>query len=54
MSHAKMTTLLFLLLLLSPFVIFDSDFFFLCIDFVSNLEVEYPWNIFMIYGRNVE
>ena len=46
-----MTTLPFLLLALSPFVIFDSD----------NPLISYPlcksktlWNIFIILGRNVE
>ena len=51
MSRTRMTTLPFLLLALSPFVIFDSD----------NPLISYPlcksktlWNIFMIFGRNVE
>ena len=51
MSRTRMTTLPFLLLALSPFVIFDSD----------NPLISYPlcksktlWNIFMILGRNVE
>ena len=51
MSRIRMTTLSFLLLVLSPFVIFDS----------YNPLISYPlcksktlWNIFMILGRDVE
>ena len=47
----KKTTLAFLLLVLSPFVIFDSDYaLILCLLCKSNT----LWNIFMILGRNVE
>ena len=50
-SCKRMTTLPFLLLALSPFVIFDSDYaLILCPLFKSNT----LWNIFMILGRNVE
>ena len=45
-----MTTLPSLLLALSPFVLFDSDY---AIDFMSALSVEYTWSIFMILGRNM-
>ena len=51
MSHIRMTTLPFLLLVLSPFVIFDSDYpLILCLLCKSKT----LWNIFMILGRNVE
>ena len=51
MSRTRMTTLPFLHLTLSPFVIFDSDFaLILCLLCRSNT----LWNIFMILGRNVE
>ena len=49
MSHTRMTTLPFLLLALSPFVIFDSDFALICPLCKSNT----LWNIFMVLGRNV-
>ena len=39
MSHSRMTTLAFLLLELSPFVLFE-------IDFLSALELEYPSEYF--------
>ena len=42
MSRIRMTTLSFLLLVLSPFVIFDS------------CKSKTLWNIFMILGRDVE
>ena len=46
-----MTTLPFLLLALTPFVIFDSDNALIsCLLCKSNT----LWNIFMIRGRNVE
>ena len=46
-----MTTLPFLLLVLSPFVIFDSDYaLILCLLCKSDI----LWNIFMTFGRNVE
>ena len=51
MSYTRMTTLPFLVLALSLFVIFDSDnpliSYLLC-------ESKTFWNIFMILGRNVE
>ena len=51
MSGIRMTTLPFLLLALSPFVIFDSDYALIsCLLCKSNT----LWNIFMILGRNVE
>ena len=49
--HIRITTLPFLLLDLSPFVIFDSDNqFILCLLCKSKT----LWNIFMILGRNVD
>ena len=51
MSHTRMTTLPFLLLALSPFVIFDSDYALsLCLLCKSNT----LWDILMILGSNVE
>ena len=51
MLHIRMTTLPFLLLALSPFVIFDRDYpLILCLLCKSKT----LWNIFMILGRNVE
>ena len=51
MSHTRMTILPFLLLALSPFVIFDNDNpLILCLLSKSKT----LWNIFMILGRNVE
>ena len=51
MSGTRMTTLPFLLLALSPFVIFDSDN-----PLISCLlcKSKTLWNIFMILHRNVE
>ena len=51
MSHTRMTTLPFLLLALSPFVMSDSDY-----PLISCLlcKSKTLWNIFMIPGRNVE
>ena len=50
-SHTVMTTLPFLLLGLSLFVIFDSDYaLILC----QLCKVNTLWNIFIILGRNVE
>ena len=51
MSRTRMTTLAFLLLALSAFVIFDSDN-----QLISCLlcKSKTLWNIFMILGRNVE
>ena len=49
-SRTKFTTLTFLLLGLSPFVIFDSDYAMIsCLLCKSHT----LWNIFMILGRNV-
>ena len=48
MTHTRMTTLPFLLLALSAFVIFDSDNPF------SVCSLSQRWNIFMILSRNVE
>ena len=53
MSRTRKTTLTlpFLLLAFSPFVIFDSDYTLVsCPLYKSNT----LWNIFMIFGRNVE
>ena len=51
MSHTRMIILPFLLLALSPFVTFDSDYaLILCLLCKSNT----LWNIFMILGRNIE
>ena len=51
MSPTKMTTLPFVLLVLSPFVIFDSDYaliwFLLCNSNTLS-------NILMVLGRNIE
>ena len=53
MSGTRMTTLPFLLLALSTFVIFDSDYpLILCL--LCNCKSKTLWNIFMILGRNVE
>ena len=49
MSRARMTTLPFLLLAFSPFVIFDNASI-LCPLCNSNM----IWNILMVLGRNVE
>ena len=49
MSCTRMITLLFLLLALSPFVIFDSDNPLISCPLCKSF-----WNIFMILGRNVE
>ena len=51
MSRTRMTTLPFLLLALSPFLIFDRDYpLILC----PLCKPKTLWNIFMILGRNVE
>ena len=47
MLHTRMTTLPFLLLVLSPFVMSDSDNPLLC-------KSKTLWNTSMILGRNVE
>ena len=49
--RARMTTLLFLLLPLSPFIIFDSDYPLILCQLCKSKNL---WNIFMILGRNVE
>ena len=51
MLHTRMTTLPFLLLVLSPFVIFDSDNPLILCPLCKSKTL---WNIFMILGRNVE
>ena len=51
MSHTRMTTLLFLLLALSPIVIFDSDNPLISCPLCKSKTL---WDIFMILGRNVE
>ena len=51
MLGTRMTTLPFLPLDLSPFIIFDSDYaLILCLLCKLNT----LWNIFMILGKNVE
>ena len=51
MSCTRMTTLAFLLLELSTFVIFDSDNPLILCPLCKSKTI---WNIFMILGRNVE
>ena len=51
MSRKRMTTLSFLLLALSPFVIFDSDNTLVSCPLCKSKTL---WNIFMILGRNEE
>ena len=51
MSHTRMTTLPFLLLVLSPFVIFDSDYELILCMLCNSYTLS---NIFMVLGRNVE
>ena len=51
MSRTRMTTLPFLLLALSPFVIFDSDN---PLDLCPFCKSKTLWYTFMILGRNVE
>ena len=51
MLRTRMTTRPFLLLALSPFVIFDSDNLLILCPFCKSKTF---WNIFMILGRNVE
>ena len=46
MSHTRMTTLAFLLLELSPFVLFE-------IDFSSAFYWNTLWNILVVFDRNV-
>ena len=50
MSRTRMTTLLFLLLALSPFIL-DSDYPLIMCQLCKSKTF---WNIFMILGRNVE
>ena len=51
MSRTRMTTLPFLLLALSSFVIFDSGNPLILCPLCKSKTL---WNIFMILGRNVE
>ena len=51
MSRTRMTTLPFLLLALSPFVMSDSDYPLISCPLCKSKTL---WNIFMILGRNVE
>ena len=51
MSGTRMTTLLFLLLALSPFIMFDSDNPLISCPLCKSKTL---LNIFMILGRNVE
>ena len=46
-----MTTLPFLLLVLSPFVIFDSDYALITCPLCNSTTI---WNILMVLGKNVE
>ena len=46
-----MITLPFLLLALSPFVIFDSDYALILCPLYKSTTF---WNTFMIFGRNIE
>ena len=51
MSRTRMTTLAFLLLALTPFVVSDSDYPLISYPLCKSKTL---WNIFMILGRNVE
>ena len=51
MSRTRMTTLPFLLLALSPFVIFDTNCPLILCQLCKSKTL---WNIFLILGRNVE
>ena len=51
MSHTRMTTLAFLLLVLSPFVIFDSDYALISCPLCKSNTL---WTVFIILSRNVE
>ena len=51
MLHTRMTTLPFLLLVLSPFVIFDIEYALILCPLCN---VNTLWNILMVLGRNVE
>ena len=51
MSHTRMTTLPFLLLVLSPFVIFDRDYALISCPVCNMITLR---NILMILGTNVE
>ena len=48
MSHTRMTTLAFLLLELSPLLMFEFDF----LSLLCNMNT--LWNILMVLGTNVE
>ena len=51
MSHTRMTTLPFLPLVLSPFVMSDSNYPLILCPLCKSKTL---WNIFMIRGRNIE
>ena len=51
MSHTRMTTLPFLLLALSPFVMSNNDYPLISCPLCK---LKTLWNIFMILGKNVE
>ena len=51
MLRTRLTTLPFVLLVLSPFVIFDSDYLLILCPLCKSKTL---CNIFMILGRNVE
>ena len=53
MSRTRMTTLPFLLLLLSPVIMSDSDYPLISCQLCTG-KSKTRWNIFMILGRNVE
>ena len=51
MLRSRMTTLLFILLALSPFVMSDSEYPLISCPLCKSKTL---WNIFMILGRNVK
>ena len=51
MFLSRMTTLPFLLLPLSPFVIFDSDYSLISCQLCNSNTL---WNILIVLGKNVE
>ena len=51
MSRTRMTTLSYLLLTLSPFVIFNIDYASILRPLCKSNSL---WNIFMILSRNIE
>ena len=51
MSRTRMTNMPFLILALSPFVIFDSDYALISCPLSKSNTL---WNNFMVLGRNLE